>query len=367
MPAAGSVRYVFPGGNTAFGFHSFYDDIIRNAFKRLFILKGGPGVGKSALIKNIGSQLLQQGYDIEYHCCSSDKNSFDGLLVPSLGIAIVDGTAPHIIDPQLPGAVDEIVNLGNFWHEKGLIELKDEIKTLTRQIKHLFARAYNYLAQAKLLNEDQESYYQASNCLNIPELNYTANRLVEKIFPKRHYRRTPKVRHLFATAITPQGLTNHLPNLFDGLAKRYIISGAPGTGKATIVHKLYETAISLGYDVEAYHCALIPTKIEHLILPELDTGVITSAGPHTYQPQPPDEVIDLDQLVDQNLLATYRDDLETANQRFEAALQKALEFLARVKEYRDKLESYYVANMDFKAINDFVIQLNDRIQELITN
>ena len=95
MPAAGSVRYVFPGGNTAFGFYSFYDDIIKNAFTKLFILKGGPGVGKSTLIKRIGSHLLQQGYDIEYHCCSSDKNSFDGLLVPALGIAIVDGTAPH--------------------------------------------------------------------------------------------------------------------------------------------------------------------------------------------------------------------------------------------------------------------------------
>ncbi|HHY58992.1 MAG TPA: hypothetical protein GX504_00090 [Clostridia bacterium] len=367
MPAAGSVRYVFPGGNTAFGFYSFYDDIIKNAFKRLFILKGGPGVGKSTLIKNIGSQLLQQGYDIEYHCCSSDKNSFDGLLAPSLGIAIVDGTAPHTIDPQHPGAVDEIVNLGNFWHEKGLIELKDEITALSRQIKHLFARAYNYLAQAKLLQEDLESYYQVSNCLDIPALNWTGHRLIEDIFPRETPRRLPKVRHLFASAITPQGLTNHLSNLFDNLGKRYIITGPPGTGKATILHKLYETATSLGYQVEAYHCALIPTKIEHLILPELDTGIITSTGPHTYQPQPQDEVINLDELLDKSLLTAYSDDLAAAKQRFDAALQKALEFMGRVKEYRDRLESYYIANMDFPAINDFVVQLNARIQALIKN
>src|SRR5690606_24490902 len=221
-----------------------------------------------------------------------------------------------------------------FWYEKGLVELKDEIRSLSRQIKHLFGRAYNYLAQAKLLNEDLESYYQVSNSLNIPELNLTAHRLTSEIFGPEHRRRTPKVRHLFASAITPQGLVNHLPNLFDQLGKRYLITGAPGTGKATILHKLYEAATSLGYDVEAYHCALIPTKIEHLILPELDTGIITSAGPHTYAPQPQDEVIDLDQLVDQSLLSSYEKDLATAQQRYEAALQKALEFMGRVKEYR---------------------------------
>lgn len=365
MSAAGSARYVFPGGNTAFGFYSFYDDIVQNAFQRLFILKGGPGVGKSTLIKSIGTQLLQQGYDVEYHCCSSDKNSFDGMLVPSLGIAIVDGTAPHIIDPQHPGAVDEIVNLGNFWFEPGLIELKEEIMVLSRQIKHLFSRAYNYLSQAKLLNEDQESYYQVSKCLNIPELNSTANRLIKEIFPREQLGKLPKVRHLFASAITPQGLTHHLPNLFSNLGKRYIITGAPGTGKATLVSRVYEAAKALGYNVEAYHCALIPTKIEHLILPELNMGVITSSGPHTYSPQQGDQIVNLDQLVDQKLLETYAEDLAESNRRFAAALQRALDFMGRVKEYRDKLESYYIANMDFEAINEFRTQLVARI-ELLT-
>ena len=276
-------------------------------------------------------------------------------------------TTLHIIDPQHPGAVDEIVNLVNFWHEQGLVELKHEIINLSRQIKHLFARAYNYLAQEKLLNEDQESYYQISNSLNIQELNLTANRLIEDIFPKRLYRKLSKERHLFASAITPQGLTNHLPNLFDNMAKRYIITGAPGTGKATIVHKVFETAKRLNYQVEAYHCALIPTKIEHMILPELSTGIITSTDPHTYHPQPQDVVINLDESVDHNLLKAYLDDLETANERYEAAIHKALEFMGRVKEYRDKLEAYYIANMDFKAINDFVAQLNTRIEALIKN
>lgn len=361
MSHANSARYVFPGGNTSLGFYSFYEDIVNNATTRLFILKGGPGVGKSTLIRAIADRLSQEGHDIEYHCCSSEVTSLDGILVPALGIAILDGTAPHTVDPRHPGAVDEIINLGNYWFEEGLIDLKDEIITLSRQTKHLFARAYNYLAQARLINEDQESYYQISNCLNFLQLNITAGKLIKEIFPADNPYGKPKTRHLFASAITPQGLANHLPSLFDRLKKRYIISGSPGTGKTTIVKKLYDTAVILGYNAEAYHCALIPEKIEHLILPELDLGIITGVEPHTYSPKAEDVIIDLDQFVDQKALAPYLEDIQEANRRYLAALDRALEFMSKVKAYRDQLEAHYISNMDFDALNEFREQLIARI------
>ena len=50
--------------------------------------------------------------------CSSDNNSLDGIVIPKLKIAILDGTA-HVVDPVFPGVVDEIINLGQFWDEKG--------------------------------------------------------------------------------------------------------------------------------------------------------------------------------------------------------------------------------------------------------
>lgn len=352
MSNTGSVRYIFPGGNTSSGFYSFYEEIADPTFKRLFILKGGPGVGKSTLIKNVGNRLIEGGYDIEYHCCSSDKDSYDGLVVPALKIAILDGTAPHTIDPKYPGAFDEIINLGSFWSEQGLVLLKEEIIYLATETKHLFTRAYNYLAQAKLLNEDQESYYQISQCLNIPKLNFTANKLIKEIFTANIILKRSKSRHLFASAITPQGLVNHLPSLFDNLGKKYIITGPAGSGKSTIVNKLYSAAIDLGYDVEAFHCSLIPDRLEHLILPELNIGIISSYDPHTYQHQPSDQIIDLKQLIDQKALKPYLDDISEASHRFDEALQRGLEFMARVKSHRDKLESHYIANMNFEALNN---------------
>lgn len=350
MSKPGLARHVFPGGNTSLGFYSFYEQVIDHTFNRLFILKGGPGVGKSTLIKNVGSKLNEQGYDIEYHCCSSDKNSYDGLIVPALKIAILDGTAPHTMDPKYPGAVDEIINLGAYWSEKGLIASKEEIFRLTKETKHLFSRAYNYLAQAKLLNDDLESYYQVRNSLDIKNANLISNQLVKEIFYTDKEPSEPKVRHLFASAITPQGLYNHLPGLFDNLGKRYVITGPSGSGKSTIVKKIFSAAVNFGYQVEAFHCSLIPEQLEHLILPELNIGIITSAGHHIYQPKPGDKVISTGKLIDYNSLKPYTEDIAEAARRFDGALQRGLEFLSRVKEYRDQLESIYIKNMDFEAL-----------------
>ena len=87
---------------------------------RIFILKGGPGTGKSSLMKDAGTVWSEKGYDIEFLHCSSDPDSVDGVIITSLQVAIVDGTAPHVIEPKLPGAVEEYINLGEAWDSKAL-------------------------------------------------------------------------------------------------------------------------------------------------------------------------------------------------------------------------------------------------------
>ncbi|MDK2880358.1 MAG: hypothetical protein PWQ99_133 [Clostridia bacterium] len=91
----GKVKMFFPGGNTCRGFYSFYDNIIDEKAAHIFVLKGGPGVGKSTFMKKIAAELLELGFDLEYHWCSSDSESLDALVVPALGVALLDGTAPH--------------------------------------------------------------------------------------------------------------------------------------------------------------------------------------------------------------------------------------------------------------------------------
>ena len=108
----GTIRHLFPGNNTSEGFFSFYQYLPPQPEKltRYYIIKGGPGVGKSTFMRTIAETMVDMGYDAELHHCSSDNASLtSGFARP--GVA-VDGTAPHVIDP-FP-AQRKIINLGEF-------------------------------------------------------------------------------------------------------------------------------------------------------------------------------------------------------------------------------------------------------------
>ncbi|KKM10187.1 hypothetical protein SY88_14885 [Clostridiales bacterium PH28_bin88] len=349
--ANGRLRKVFPGGNTSVGFYSFYEHIIPPDARRIMIIKGGPGVGKSTLMRVIGDAMLEKGFDLEHHCCSSDNGSLDGVVIPAIGVAMIDGTAPHIVDPKNPGAVDEIIHLGDYWDETGMRANKEQILKLNREVGRLFRRAYGYLAQAKILLDEVESYYIDGRALDVVGLNSLANTLVSEIFSNGPQLREARARHLFASAISPGGLVNHFETLFDHLQKRYIITGDDGTGKSTIVKKVYDTAVGYGYDVEAFHCALAPDRIEHLIIPSLDIAVISSMGPHRYPARDSDAVIHTARFVSSSALASFTEDMGIAKRRYQEAIDRAVSLILRAKLTHDEMEEYYVPNMDFEAIN----------------
>jgi len=98
----GRIRHMFPGGNTSQGFFSYYDYILgQEEAIELYVLKAVP-VSESHIHEEIGKEMVERGYDVEFMHCSSDNNSLDGVVIPSLKIALLDGTAPHVVDPKIP-------------------------------------------------------------------------------------------------------------------------------------------------------------------------------------------------------------------------------------------------------------------------
>ena len=113
-----SIHY-FAGANTARGFESCFDNILPpDMRKRMFFIKGGPGVGKSSLMRRVGEEAEKQGLKVCYFHCSSDPDSLDGVCLPERGIGLMDGTAPHVYDPSVPGARDVLLSLGDYLDER---------------------------------------------------------------------------------------------------------------------------------------------------------------------------------------------------------------------------------------------------------
>ena len=103
----------FLAANSGQGFASCYDDFPGGGMF-LHIIKGGPGTGKSSFMRCIRDEAAARGFDTETILCSGDPDSLDAVSIPALGLAWVDGTAPHVREPVLFGADSDYVNLGQF-------------------------------------------------------------------------------------------------------------------------------------------------------------------------------------------------------------------------------------------------------------
>jgi hypothetical protein len=100
MTALSHIQY-FLGANSPTGFYSLYDHLLSPEEARaIYILKGGPGCGKSTLMRKIGAWAEETGLETEYILCSGDPDSLDAVILPAVGAAIVDGTAPQGVVPQ---------------------------------------------------------------------------------------------------------------------------------------------------------------------------------------------------------------------------------------------------------------------------
>ena len=365
MEARGHIKHVFPGGNTCLGFYSFYDYILsQDEAKKIIVLKGGPGVGKSNFMRKIGEDFLALNYDVEFMHCSSDNNSLDGVVIPKIKVALIDGTAPHIVDPKNPGCVDEIIHLGDFWEESGISKYKNEILETNREIGRTFNRAYKYLKSAKSIYDD--NCVILSQAIDYSKVNKKTQELIERVFDGLYINdKIGKIRHLFASAITPEGLRNHIDSIIYNTKNVFILKGDHNTGKSSMLSKIIDCAATKGLNIEAYHCAFNPEKIEHVLIPQLDTIFVTSNEYHNVYKTNGEEIIDLNEYVSEIEMKKYTTELSFNKNIFNELLNQAISTISNAKRLHDLLETYFIPNMNFQKVDQKRLETVERIKKYI--
>lgn len=358
----GKVLNYYAGGNTARGFYSFYESNLEG-LARLFILKGGPGTGKSSLMKKLGKEWKEKGYDIEYLHCSSDNDSIDGMIIRSLGVGIVDGTAPHVIEPKAPGAVEEYVNLGEAWDSAALQEQKTEIERLTGEISEAFSAAYRSFNDALVVHDEWEKIYIEN--MDFDKANELTNELIARLFGEQQLEKAADIRHRYLGAATPKGAADFVPNLTEGL-KRYLIKGRPGSGKSTLLKKIAAESESRGFDTEIYHCGFDPNSLDMIIVRELGFAIFDSTAPHEYFPEwENDEIVELyGTVIYGDTDEKYAAEIADCAKRYRDNMNKAIASLANAKSLHDELEEIYKPAMDFSKVEELAVRINGEIENL---
>lgn len=341
----------FAGSNSSQGFYSFFDQIIKPETQLVYYLKGGPGTGKSYFMHEISRSFAHKPLLQELFYCSSDPNSLDALALPELGLVFVDATKPHALEPNWPGSRDELICLNSFWNGEKLREKRDEIMQQSRKKETCFKLAFQYLAATRALEKSIElrnASWAEGYAWQLDEIQ----ELILKSGKNKGFKQG-NVRHLFSSAITPEGYVSLLPDLIAKYEQRYILIGPPGTGKDHELRALANFASYLGYDLEVFHDPLTPTKFLHLLLPELGLAILSA----TWQDP-------LTELVGKRIRFGKNSTKQGGNQRdwlsMEQLFTRAIGALKQAKAEHAKLEDFFAIAMDFAALTEFRKQIESK-------
>lgn len=353
-------KHYFACGNTSKGFQNMFESNLQG-LKKIYILKGGPGTGKSTLMKKVGKMYVDKGYEVEYIHCSSDPDSLDGVIVREISVGIVDGTAPHVIEPKVAGAVEEYVNLGSAWNIELLENKTTEIRELQDRISACYPKAYETFAEALKIHDEWEKIYIEN--MNFEKADVLTENVCEMLLGNCNKRGGGVTRHRFFGGSTPNGAMDYVDNITASCEKRYFIKGRPGSGKSTMLKKILRKAEGLGLEVEVYHCGFDPNSLDMILLPELKLCIFDSTAPHEYEPnREGDYIIDMyEELINPNTDERYERELSNIKKRYNETVAKGTAYLKKAKDLHDKLEQYYIAATNYDITEKITNNVIERI------
>lgn len=347
--------------NTCEGFVSYFDDLLKSG-ERVLILKGGPGCGKSTFMRKVGDFLLSKGYTIDFIYCASDKESLDAIFVHRIKLIIVDGTAPHVIDPRYPGIVESILNFGEFFDENKLRLKSKEIKRVIDVKENEYKKLYEVLKKAKTLHDAIEKEYLIG--MDFERASEIANFLIDKIILEKKESDGKEI-HRFSGALTPQGQAIYYEELTFNIEKRYIIKGRAGSGKSTLMRKVAENAISSGYEVEVYHCGLDPKSLDMIIIRDLSVAILDGTAPHIVEPKGNDKVIDMfEECINKDIVDENDGIIISKSKEYSEEINKAKEIFKNIKMLHETLEGLYSDAVDFSEIDKIYNKVISEIENM---
>lgn len=345
------VQTYFLGANSKDGFYSLYSGFPDKKADFLHIIKGGPGTGKSSFMRRIGEAAERLGLDVEYVLCSGDPDSLDGVYIPALGSAWVDGTAPHVGEPKCFGVDADYVNIGSFLSLPFTEDEKNYVNQISNSYKALYDGAYGYLRAAAALR-DAAAAQPMTDSEKAVIFKRIDNLLDKSLGHKAHG--CGKCTRRFISAISCLGdfrLTDEISKL---CKLSFRLAGDRGHVSAALDYAA-RAAAARGADIICCPSPLNPEEVEAVLIPEASLAFLST-----------DFAVGSAKRIRLGARSAASPELK-AEQQEAAKLEKRLmtaayKKLRQAKTLHDDMESIYKAHMDFASLTRFT---NAEIKRLI--
>lgn len=349
----------FAGANTPGEFVSLFDGLY-DAYGnwRAFIIKGGPGTGKSGLMKRVAAGIEREGFFVERLYCSSDPASLDAIRIPEKRTCILDGTAPHTMEPKFPGAVEEILNLGEFWDGELLRKQAAAIRKTAALNQEMHRRSSRFLSAAGTLLEENKRLLTPH--VDIDKIRNYAARFASREFGKPGG--TVGTEHQrYLSGITPVGALVQYHTL-PLLCSRIIALDDPyGAVSRYLIRLIRSYALASGLDVISCLCPMSAARdIEHLIVPQAGLALFTENTFHAL-PFEPSRRIHARRFMDMDAAGEHRCRLKFNRRAAGQLIDEAVSLLGNAKEIHDRLEKFYISAMNFEPVDALAQELIERI------
>ena len=342
----------FAASNSASGFKNYYPEVFERA-DHIYIIKGGPGTGKSSLMKKYALRAEAEGRECEFYYCSSDPSSLDGVLIKGKDstIGILDGTFPHVSEPRFPGALEEIINLGQFWNTELLKKQKNEIIALSERKSAEYKNAYTFLRSVGNLRA--VSYGLLEGSINKVKMHAAVQRLLKDL-SSGEMTYTPAI----LDSVSMSGRKS-FDTFYKNAKKVFIVTDFYGVGELMLVEifnelKKYSVNARISFD------PICPEYVDGIFLE--DEGIAFLTERNSMQKENCDqneekEIIRINskRFVDLESLRDVRSELRYTAHLAQSSLDGALHALSKAKIYHFLLEDIYGKAMDWQKFSNLNI------------
>ena len=352
----------FLGANSEHGFVSHFDQL-QDPWGGMttYLIKGGPGTGKSTVMKGLAARFADGEERVERIHCSSDPDSLDGVILHGRRAQVVDATPPHALEPKLPGAGEWIVSLYGAFDREALARDRLEMAQVSAVAAGFHRRFCELLRCANLLLDGNAALLRRG--VEEEKLERTARSLIRRELGRGGAQPGGGKLHCrMLSAFTPQGLVTYEDTVNTLCKKVYMIDDEYYVCCDALLRRIGEAAAAQGYDGYLCYSPFHPdSRVEHLLIPALSLGFVTRSRWAPLAGVRPVRVIHAARFYGRDLWREHRQRLNFCRRTAGLILAEGGEALRRAKETHDLLEGFYRERVDFAAVERAARELAARI------
>ena len=267
------IRY-FLGTNTATGYRSTAATLYEPTDGwRVYLLKSGPGTGKSSFLKQVYDRAVKEGETAEVFFCSGDPRSLDGVRLPERRVCVLDATDPHAIEPLYWGGCEQVIPLCVGVDERRLYDERIPLREAIDASRAAHARCRRLLSGAAAFAVETAR----TVTVNKEKLAAQVQRLTQQ--ETEHGNGQEHTRML--TAFTPEGLSTWWETVQALCPRIFVIVDEEGAVAPLFFKELNRQ--TAGREKIVSPSPLFPDAIDQLLFPAAGVAFVTANNYHSVE------------------------------------------------------------------------------------